>query len=272
MPRSPAPGLAAHRGPEARAVRYLPLDRGPRAPVEEEIPEQEYWLSFSDLLAGLLMVFALVLLSALYSLGTRIDDYREEVEARQSLISRIESELQQSGLEVAVDSVGTVVFDGALFPEAESNFVPGGRDDLEAFATSYLDLVFGSDLGLQLQKQLDAIVVEGHTNDNGSYISNLRLSQDRAFAVMEVLLDVARAGAYEGDLKRYVTANGRSFAELRCEDGSIDDQHVADAQSHLRCSGPGQGGVDKEKSRRIAIRFRLDDRDLVERILTSIGS
>ena len=48
--------------------------------------EQEYWLSYSDLLAGLLMVFALMLLVALGHYQGRAKDVRDILESRQALI------------------------------------------------------------------------------------------------------------------------------------------------------------------------------------------
>ena len=44
---------------------------GRRAPEPSPDKEPEYWLSYSDLMAGLLMVFALMLMAALYQQGTR---------------------------------------------------------------------------------------------------------------------------------------------------------------------------------------------------------
>ena len=88
------------------------------------------------------------------------------------------------------------------------------------------------------------IVVEGHTNDDGTYELNLGLSHDRSLAVMLVLLE--EAAVFEDDLKRFVTANGRSFADLkRLPDGT----------------------VDKAGSRRIEIRFQMDDETLARRVL-----
>ena len=88
------------------------------------------------------------------------------------------------------------------------------------------------------------IVVEGHTNDDGPYELNLGLSHDRSLAVMKVLLEEAEV--YEDHLKRLVTANGRSFADLKFLPDST---------------------VDKAGSRRIEIRFQMDDETLARRVL-----
>ena len=65
---------------------------------------------------------------------------------------------------------------------------------------------------------------------------------------MQVLLE--EADRFEDDLKTLVTANGRSFADLKL----LSD-----------------GRVDKAGSRRIEIRFQMDDETLASRVL-QLGS
>ena len=78
----------------------------------------------------------------------------------------------------------------------------------------------------------------------------------RAKAVMDVMLEESKRPIdYESELQRYVTANGRSFAELICNDGSVDTVYSTDP---IRRCGE-RGGVDREKSRRIEIRFEYND-------------
>ena len=213
--------------------------------------EPEYWLSYSDLMAGLLMAFALMLMAALHQEGRRecqIEIYEETAEAMRELLDtrqRVIRELQarfDAGDRVEVDSAGTVRFAGSLlFDQASAEVSPDGQVELATFARDYFPLLL-DDAGFR--SQLQRIVVEGHTNDDGSYELNLALSHNRSLAVMEVLLD--EADAYRDDLVQLVTANGRSFADLvRLPDGR----------------------VDKAGSRRIEIQFQLDDRTLAQRVL-----
>ena len=222
-----------------------------RRSENREAPEPEYWLSYSDLMAGLLMAFALMLMAALYKEGeqdctigvyeTTAEAIREILDTRQRVIQQLRDQFASSE-EIEVDSAGTVRFAGSLlFDQASAEVSSHGRAQLTAFANRYFPLLL-NDPGFR--DQLRRIVIEGHTNNDGSYELNLDLSHSRSLAVMLVLLDAA--GSYRDDLEDLVTANGRSFADLiRLPDGS----------------------VDKAGSRRIEIRFQMDDEAIVHRVL-----
>ncbi len=224
---------------------------GRRAPESSPDREPEYWLSYSDLMAGLLMVFALMLMAALYQQGTRecqliaseaaADTIEELLGTRTRVIDGLRVRFGQS-TRVAVDSAGTVRFAGSLlFEQASAEVSPEGRTELATFARDYFHVLLNNE---DIRDQLKRIVVEGHTNDDGAYELNLGLSHDRSLAVMHVLLEEAEV--YEDHLKRLVTANGRSFADLKF----LPD-----------------GTVDKAGSRRIEIRFQMDDETLARRVL-----
>lgn len=218
--------------------------------------EPEYWLSYSDLMAGLLMVFALMLMAALYQQGTRecqlviydaaADSIRKLLETRtrvvDSLRVRFGDDAPGENNPVEVDSAGTVRFAGSLlFEQASAEVSPEGRRELGSFARDYFPLLLQD---ADFRDQLKRIVVEGHTNNDGTYELNLGLSHARSLAVMQVLLE--EAAVFEDDLQRFVTANGRSFADLK----QLPD-----------------GTVDKAGSRRIEIRFQMDDETLARRVL-----
>lgn len=224
---------------------------GPRRSENRDGQEPEYWLSYSDLMAGLLMAFALMLMVALYKEGEQdctigvyeatADAIEEILDTRQRVIRQLRDRFASSE-EIEVDSAGTVRFAGSLlFDQASSEVSPEGRAELTAFADDYFPLLLDDTV---FRGQLKRIVVEGHTNDDGTYELNLDLSHSRSLAVMLVLLEAA--GSYRSDLENLVTANGRSFADaIRMNDGR----------------------VNKASSRRIEIRFQMDDETIVRRVL-----
>ena len=218
----------------------------------------DYWISYADVLAGLLMVFALMLITALYHYQGRVTEVRDLLETRREIITQLQERFGEAeGVNVTIDSTsGSVEFDGqVLFNEGEAVLLPAGRQQLSAFAGEYLPVLLGTD---RFREQLQAIVIEGHTNDNAPpgnpqpYMFNLALSQQRAFNVMAFLIE--SASTYETELREYVTANGRSFADPIC----IDE----------RPCGEGEPGVvDDVRSRRIEIRFRLNDEEVIQQIM-----
>ena len=94
----------------------------------------------------------------------------------------------------------------------------------------------------EIRPHLDKIIIEGHTDSDGSYIYNLNLSQKRALAVMEYLLTLDFTKKY--NIRPLMTASGRAYLDNIVKDGV----------------------EDKEASRRIEIKFRLKNEDAMNEI------
>ena len=126
-----------------------------------------------------------------------------------------------------------------------------GKSDLKEEAKTQLATAFNDYIGAlvtnrAIRPHLDRIVIEGHTDSDGTYLYNLALSQRRALAVMNYLLTLPIAQKY--NLKKLLVASGRAYL---------------DPIRH-------NGLEDKEASRRIEIKFQLKNRDAmheIERIL-----
>jgi len=93
-----------------------------------------------------------------------------------------------------------------------------------------------------IKPHLDKIIIEGHTDSDGSYLLNLKLSQERALAVMEYLLTLDFAKKH--NIKQLMLASGRAYLDAIKKNGV----------------------EDKEASRRIEIKFRLKNEDAMHEI------
>lgn len=93
-----------------------------------------------------------------------------------------------------------------------------------------------------IQPHLDKIIIEGHTDSDGSYLYNLDLSQQRAFAVMNYLLTLKFTEKY--NIKPLMVASGRAYLDT------------------IKTNGV----EDKNASRRIEIKFRLKNEDAMHEI------
>jgi chemotaxis protein MotB len=51
----------------------------------------------------------------------------------------------------------------------------------------------------QIKKNISRIVIEGHTDDEGSYLYNLELSQERAFNVAKYIYSDSVESRYKDD-------------------------------------------------------------------------
>jgi outer membrane protein OmpA-like peptidoglycan-associated protein len=88
------------------------------------------------------------------------------------------------------------------------------------------------------EQEVEAFVIEGYTDDLGDDIRNLRLSQERSFAVLAKSLEVIREKlpwAYECFLQK-ATANGRGKQNLLRNDA---------------------GQPDRDKSRRVIFKIHM---------------
>lgn len=127
-----------------------------------------------------------------------------------------------------------------VIPEAILNFELGKSTLLppaEAFLADTIPYYATMICGPQ-GHEVESFVIEGYTDDQGDDIRNLRLSQDRSFAVLVKGLEVIRARlpwAYEC-FQQKASANGRGRQDL-----------VRNAA----------GQPDREKSRRVIFKIHL---------------
>ena len=131
-----------------------------------------------------------------------------------------------------------------LFDKGSSELKEGAKKELKKNFIKYADTLISNK---NISKYLDKIVIEGHTDSDGGYLYNLKLSQKRAFAVMNYLLTLD-----------YIKKNG------------IEKSLVASGRSYLDAIKDSNNIEDKDASRRIEIKFRLKNQDAmyeIERIL-----
>jgi len=130
-----------------------------------------------------------------------------------------------------------------LFDKGSSQLKEGAMSELDRSFNDYIGALVSN---RAIRPYLQRIVIEGHTDSDGSYLYNIELSQQRALAVMNYLLTLPIAQKY--NLKKYLVASGRAYLD----------------------SIKRNGREDKEASRRIEIKFQLKNQDAmyqIERIL-----
>ena len=164
------------------------------------------------------------------------------VGVRSRIISELTGALNRASLRAKVDAdTGDILLDSAVFFETGSYAIkPDGQAMLDAFIPVYLSVLMQPEYA----DYLGQIVIEGHTDTQGSYLSNLELSQDRALAVAKYVLQMPGLSAeQQARLREILTATGRSYSDpVKREDGS----------------------VDMDASRRVEFKFTLRDAEMIE--------
>ncbi len=159
------------------------------------------------------------------------------------LIASLNEEFQANQINVEIDhQTGAIVLDSSvLFDYNESVLTEAGTQILGQILPVYCRVL----LSEEYEPYLAEVIIDGYTDTTGTYITNLDLSQRRAFAVAEYLMNTKDSflTAAESDiLTEKLTANGRSM-------------------SNPIMGADGQ--VDMDASRRVEVKFRLKDEEMI---------
>lgn len=173
------------------------------------------------------------------------------VGVRTAIIEELITALAKSNISGAqVDDSGAIVFDTEMmFDLGKSNLRDVGKNFLNSFIPNYLKVLMSDDYS----KYVSQVIIEGHTDTVGTFLSNMLLSQQRAYAVLNYIMSDEFDGITVGakkNLLEIVTVNGRSYSDpIYKEDGTID----------------------MDASRRVVIKFRLNDEDMVNEMIAILN-
>ncbi|MFN8300671.1 MAG: OmpA family protein [Chitinophagales bacterium] len=108
-----------------------------------------------------------------------------------------------------------------LFDYAKSELKPEFQTILSQFYPKYLAII----LKPQYRDKIAEVRIEGHTDNKGSYIYNVKLSQDRTRNVLQYLFDTPYYNgldpATQQRLKFWLTANGLSSGRTLDANGNL---------------------------------------------------
>lgn len=222
----------------------------------EEPPN--YWMSYSDMMSGLLLIFVLFLSISIFQFNEQsklLIEQSEEIKIQQEkidsiigvrthLIEALKNQFKDSNLEIDIDpQTGAIRFSsGVFFDTNKYTLKPSGKAYLNKFIPLYINVL----LNKENSKYVSEIIIEGHTDTNGTYMYNLDLSQKRAFEVTKYILSdefKEITDEEKNKLRKIITANGRSFSN------PIKNK---------------EGKVELDKSRRVEFKFRLKDEEMIQ--------
>lgn len=164
---------------------------GIRTPVRQKSrdeAEKPFWISFSDLMSALMVLFLVAMTVALLAVTHEISEAEqkkiERTEQINLVLSRIRVLLKDfPGVTVRGNSVD--FGERARFDTNSHYLAPDKADLLRAVVPKVLDAAARDPLG---QKWLKRVVVEGFADQRGTYLHNLNLSLQRSERVMCELL------------------------------------------------------------------------------------
>ncbi len=162
------------------------------------------------------------------------------------VIEALKNEFSNNNIDVNIDAqTGALTLQSnVLFNYDEAELSDAGKQALEQILPIYCKVL----LQEGYMKYLAEIIIDGYTDTDGDYSYNLQLSQQRSLAVAQYLLDIQGnflSSDQSQSLENYLTVNGHSMANP-----------VLDAN----------GNVDKDASRRVEIKFRLKDDEMIDEL------
>lgn len=188
--------------------------------------------------------------SALDEKTAQLKDQQAQIDqiigVKADVIEVLKNEFSQNNINVDIDAqTGALTLEASvMFDYDQADLTDAGKQALEQVLPIYCKVLLQEDY----MNYLAEIIIDGYTDTDGDYSYNLQLSQMRSLAVAQYLLDIQgnflSAGQSE-NLEKYLTVNGHSMANP-----------VLDTE----------GKVDKDASRRVEIKFRLKDEEMIEEL------
>lgn len=146
--------------------------------------ESPFWISFSDLMSALMVLFLVVMAVTLVSVTQSIDAATRATIERSAAINRVMAMIAQdpksAGVGVdqqnfRIDLGKEVRFDSGSYTISTT----AGQ-----FLRSYIPVLLRAKDTPEGQRWMRSVVVEGFTDEDGTYLYNLQLSLDRSRSVV----------------------------------------------------------------------------------------
>lgn len=219
------------------------------------------WMSVSDLMTGLMIIFLFVAVSYMVKVQDNQSVLTNYVDTKKNLHEKLVSEFagDTAKWQMSIGKDLTMKFENptVLFASGEWELTDPFKDILEEFLPRYFNILLNDTLRDRIQE----IRIEGHTDDvpiprldRDPYIANIILSQRRALSVVKYFRELPVFQSYTPDEQRlieyWLTANGFSYGK------SLDDNGDYTMLSKKT--------INKDLSRRVEIRIVTSGDEILE--------
>ncbi|MCV6614927.1 MAG: OmpA family protein, partial [Cellvibrionaceae bacterium] len=185
--------------------------------------EKDHWLSVSDLMAGLMVVFLFVAVALMRDAMVERDKIKEvaiaykenQLAIYNALMEEFGPNLRAWNAEIEKDTL-TFVFNApqTLFDDGETKLSATYRALLRSFFPRYMMVLD------QFNESISEVRIEGHTSsiwnettgDTEAYFLNMELSQERTRSVLDFVYQLPNVGPYRHWIKGHMAAVGYSSA------------------------------------------------------------
>jgi outer membrane protein OmpA-like peptidoglycan-associated protein len=221
--------------------------------------DESHWLSVSDLMAGLMVVFLFIAIALMRNAMIERNQIKDVAIAYQenqlaiynALIDEFDKDLEHWDATIDQDSL-TFVFNSPdiLFKTGEIQLNAQYKVLLKDFFPRYMDVL------TPFKTSISEVRIEGHTSsiwnsytsDTDAYFFNMKLSQGRTRSVLEYIYDLDKVAIHKEWINRHIAAVGFSSS-----------RNIVD----------GKGNEDRDRSRRVSFRVITNADIKIKQILES---
>jgi outer membrane protein OmpA-like peptidoglycan-associated protein len=185
--------------------------------------------SFTDLMTSLAVIFILLLCASLNNAQM------EGEESRNSVLTELQKQLKEyakTGVQVKSDPkdpLGLLILvpEGLLEFQLDKADIP---EKGEVFLSSFIPKLANVVCAEKFVKEINSIVVEGHTDSSGTDQHNWELSQKRSMSVVRTSLSIlgnGNTGKEKEYFVQFLSASGRGSAEIVKDASGIENRPLS---------------------------------------------
>jgi len=213
---------------------------------QEEQQENHFWMSYTDLITGFLIIF-IIIMFILYTKNSE----QQVVSAAYGEMDKNMTEQFEEIDNVTVSDEATIRFIAEkgeeLFKVNQYELTDYFKESLDKVIPIYLKELNRIYSDSSKKVTIKEVRIEGHTDRDGDYFINLKLSSNRARKVQEYIMRSKKYRDYNYKFRLFMTDNflscGYSYAKPLDNDGKRTDIRANE---------------DKDKSRRVEFRVLLE--------------
>lgn len=225
--------------------------------------QENYWISLSDIMTGLMMIFLFIAVSYMYQIKQKqkerdriLEEFKNvKIALYQELKQEFEKDFAKHKWDAILGEDLSIRFQNekVLFDYDKSDLKPEFKEILDSFFPRYFRIL------LKYKKHIAEVRIEGHIDSRGDYMYNLALSHARTASVLDYFFTSDKSpyqiyNRENRDLIRFwLTATGFSWGRV------VDKKGEYVLTSH--------GKESRKKSRRVEFRIVTKSDAVVKAIL-----
>ena len=208
-------------------MKYLPGSK-------KTDPHENQWLSVSDLMAGLMMVFLCISVAMIHSvmaerkkITTIALSYQEnQLSIYRALVNTFDEDLERWGASISDDTL-TIIFQApdAMFETGKTELSARYKKILTEFFPRYMNAL------RPFTDSIEEVRLEGHTSSgwgaadfqDSAYFKNLALSQQRTRSVLRFVSTLENVSEYKKWMKGHLAAVGYSSSRPVLDSNGLED-------------------------------------------------